>query len=342
MGDTMSKKPPIIHLKEHAIGPPVGKMGRLDVPRWRDDMLEILPFPYVSETPYYAAISRASRGDHVDIKPNDIEIAALGKVLRAHMQNAGTCVSQGWSRGAQFVALVDMVIRGQGEEWLARVHPGSIYAFSRVEVGGGRLSGDGSLGSWAAGAVTKYGLLHRIKYPGFDLTSDSDELFSVSWGAPGNGVPNALEQFAKKRLIENASLVRTGDEYKNCAYDYRPVPLCSDQGFTTVRDEYGICYPRGTWNHCMLSFGLLNVKHRDHPQGLLCAKIYQSWGDNNPTGPMDITLQDGSSYKLAPGSFLTPLEVLDSKILPQDDSFGMFGALGYVPPVNDEGETDVT
>lgn len=325
--------PNIIHYPEHAIGPNPGHMGRIRHDAWRDDVMAMLPSPYLKDTEYYALYLDKIVQGHTDIKPNDLETQALGRVLRAHLQNAGTCVSQGWSRGCQFATLVDMVIHGQPEEWVARIHPGSIYAFSRVEVGGGRISGDGSVGAWAAKAVTDFGFLFRKQYPGFDLTHDGDELFSVQWGKRGNGVPNSLEAEAKLHRIENVSLVQTGDQYVKCQYDYRPVPICSNVGFTTVRDKYGMCYPKGVWNHCMLAFGLLMIKHDKHPNGLLVAIIYQSWGDNNPSGPMDITLQDGSTYKLAPGTFLVDVSVLHDRILPQDDSFGIFGALGHAPPV---------
>lgn len=302
---------------------------------WSKDQLARMPNPFLRDTMYYAAAAQAVT-EHKDIIPWALEERVLGKRLRAHYQARGTCVSQGYSRAVQFTNLVDMAIKGEGEEWKARVHPGSIYAFSRVEVGGGRISGDGSNGFWAAPALTKYGCLYRIKYPGFDLTADQDELYSVQWGSSGRGVPDALEPEAAKHKIADASLVKTGDEFVVCQYDYKPVPVCSGQGFTTVRDKYGLCYPRGSWSHCMLFFGLLKIKHDKYPQGLLVGICWQSWGNDNPTGNNIVTLQTGEQITLSPGTFLVEIDVLDSRMLSDEDSFCLSGSTGWVAPLSSE------
>ncbi len=319
------------------IGPDPGPMGWDYERPWAEDQLARMRNPLLSATEYYQQICAAQAAEpHKDIMPWTLEERVLGKRLRAHYQARGTCVSQGWARALQFAALADMVIHGQGEEWMARIHPGSIYAFSRVEVGGGRISGDGSMGAWAAQAVMKYGALYRIKYGAVDLTADQDELFSVQWGARGRGVPNDLEISAAQHKVGDCSLVESGDEFIACQYEWKPVPICSNVGFTTTRDKYGMCYPRGVWNHCMLAHGLLLIKHDQHPQGLLCAVIWQSWGNNNPTGNNKVTLQTGEEITLPPGTFLVDVEVLDSRILPQQDSFAVSGVNGWVAPLSGE------
>lgn len=327
----------IIHYPEHMIGPDPGQMGWEDEPVWVSDQLDRMPNPFLAETTYYSAIAAAAAEEpHKDIMPWVLEERALGKRLRAHYQARGTCVSQAWARAVQLTNLVDMVIHGEGEEWLARVHCGSIYAFSRVEIGGGRIRGDGSLGAWAAQAVRKYGCLYRIKYDGYDLSGDSDETYAVEWATPGRGVPNELEPAARQRIIEDTSLVTSGDQYVASQRQWKFVPICSQQGFTTSRDKYGMCYPRGKWSHCMLGAGLLLIKHPQHPHGLLTAPIWQSWGQNNPAGNDRVTLETGEEITLPPGVFLVDLDVVDSRMLPARDSFGLSGSKGWTAPLSDD------
>lgn len=322
-----------IHYPEHAIGPDPGPMGWENEPVWVSDQLARMPNPFIEDTGFCQA---AADEPHKDIMPWTLEERVIGKRLRAHYQARGTCVSQAWARAVQLTNLVDMVIHGEGEEWTARVHPGSIYAFSRVEVGGGKIRGDGSLGAWAAQAVRKHGCLYRIKYPGFDLTGDTDETHAVGWAAPGDGVPNSLEEFAKQHLIDDCSLVTTGEQYAQCQREWRFIPICSRQGFTTVRDKYGMCYPKGTWAHCMLGAGIVSIKYPQYPQGLLTAPIYQSWGDNNPSGNDKVTLQTGREITLPPGVFLVDIEVVASRMLPARDSFALRGSRGWNVQLTEE------
>lgn len=339
-GRLRAAKKKAIHFAEHLDGPPAGACGWVDRPSYVDQELDDLPHPLLGDTEYYRALRAESR-EHQDIMPWTLEEKALGRILRAHYQRRGTCVSQGYARGVQFTALTDMVVRNQGEEWIARVHPGSIYGASRVEVGSGRLGrGDGSLGSWAIQAVRKYGVLYRIRYESangsVDLTADQDELYSVEWGLPGRGVPDVLEPAMREHIIEDGALVRTGEEYLECAYDWRWVPICSSRGFTTTRDQYGFCYPRGTWNHCMLAAGILAVKHPRYPSGRLGVPVYQSWGQNNPAGNARVTLQTGQEITLPTGVFLSPIEVLNDDILPARDSFVLTGHRGWIPTPSED------
>src|SRR5437763_1529398 len=65
-----------------------------------------------------------------------------------------------------------------------------IYGGSRVEVGGGRLRGDGSVGAWAAKFVHDYGVVPRGVHGRYDL-SRYDERRCREYGA--RGVPGDLE-----------------------------------------------------------------------------------------------------------------------------------------------------
>lgn len=307
-----------------------GRFGWIDEQPWVEDTLMRMSSPFIADTEWYYWESRASMG-HVDIIPWELEEKALGAAQRPHYQRRGTCVAQAFSRAVELTMLADMVIHGEGEEWVAQVHPGSIYGISRVEVGGGRLRGDGSLGAWAAKGVVQYGVLFRRKYPAYDLSGADDETFAVDWGA--RGVPDELEPIMREHPVGDASMVLNGEQYKVAAYAWKPVPICSMQAFRTQRDSYGMCAPnpRDTWAHCMLAAGLLQIKHPQHPNGRYVVPIAQSWGPNNPSGNTRVVLQTGREITLPPGWFLVDIEVLDRNILPRRDSFALAGVKGWVP-----------
>lgn len=322
-----------VHMAEHAIGPNPGPMGWEDHQDWVHDQLQRMPNPILSDTPYFAEMRCVVRG-HEDVMPWTWEQKALGRILRPHYQARGTCVSQAWSRAVQFTALSDMLFGGQGEEWVARVHPGSIYGASRVEIGGGRIRGDGSVGAWAARAVVKMGVLYRLKYETakkvWDLTADQDELYSIDWGTPGRGVPDELEPAMREHPISDASMITTPEEYEAIAYDHKVAPVCSGVGYTTVRDKYGCCYPSGTWSHCMLHAGLLLIKHPQFPSGRKVVPQLQSWGPDNPSGNDRVTLQTGEEITLPPGWFLVPIEASATQWRAKD-TFVPAGIRGWVP-----------
>lgn len=173
----------------------------------------------------------------------------------------------------------------------------SIYGFSRVEVGQQHGSyQDGSVGAWAAKAMTLYGVLTRKKVGAYDPQR------AKSWGA--KGVPDDMEPEAKESLFKVMSKVRTFKEAAAAIQNLQGVPICSNQGFSMTRDSQGFCKPQGTWYHCMLLMGV----RWDRP-GCLCS---QSWGKNTPNGPV---------YKDQPdNTFWIDANVVD-RILSQDDSF---------------------
>ena len=317
----------IIHYPEHVIGPDPGGMGWVDDRRWVEDVLTRLPNPEFAETQFCSAMSEYSQ-EAGDVMPWTLEERALGERLRAHFQRRGTCVSQAGARMAQFTILADMVMRNEAEEWVARVHPGSLYGISRVEVGGGQIRGDGSVGAWLAKGIVDYGMLFRIEYPGYDLTGDNDETFAIEWG--NRGVPDSLEGVMRQHPITDASLVSDGETYRTVARSWKFVPCCSRQGFTTVRDQYGMCHPRGTWPHCMGFAGIVSIKYPKHPSGLETVAVYQSWGPDNPSGNDRVTLQTGEEITLPSGVFLIDIDVAHS-MLSQRDSFVFAGSTGWSP-----------
>ena len=81
-----------------------------------------------------------------------------------HHQTIGDCVSQGYGLGVDILKAAEIVDKGEAEEFNSVTCTEGIYGSGRVEVGGGRLSGDGCVGAWAAKAVREYGTLGRRNY----------------------------------------------------------------------------------------------------------------------------------------------------------------------------------
>src|SRR5581483_1797988 len=93
-----------------------------------------------------------------------------GGHLPAHDQDGiGCCVGEGFSSAVEYLQCVEIALGGQPEEYSA-ISCEAVYALSRVEVGGGRIAGAGSVGAWAAKAVQDYGVLPRRVVGGYDLT----------------------------------------------------------------------------------------------------------------------------------------------------------------------------
>lgn len=264
------------------------------------------------------------------------EIALFGRTLPAHRQTIGDCVSHGWGRAIQDLVFVDFaqaVAAGRLDIETARaqalqIATEPIYALSRVEVGGGRIRGDGSVGAWASQAAIKYGHLQRKTYGNVDLTEYSGSL-AKRWGAPGAGLPDQLEPTARQYVVSKSPLVVTDDEASGALYNLYPIPVCSMQGFTERRDQYGFCDPRGTWAHCMEARGICLAKRGAN--WVLAVVIQQSWGQN-PTGPSKITLKDREA-ELPQGCFLVEFDVFVGRMLRARDSFAPAGPQGFLPRV---------
>lgn len=274
------------------------------------------------------------------------EQALLNKILPAHRQTIGDCVSHGFGRGAQDVVYMTVAghlktlpadeqplflkafcsLFGQDvEDPTLEIATEPIYAGSRVEIGGGRIRGDGSVGAWAADFVNKYGLLQRKKYDNFDLTKYSGAK-AKEWGAPRAGVPDVLEPIAKLYPIETVSLVVTDDEASAALYNMYPIPVCSNQGFKTTRDKYGFCDPSGSWAHCMVARGICIAKRGSN--WVLAVVIQQSWGES-PGGPNKVELKDGRIVTLPQGCFLIEMDVF-VRMLRGRDSFALSDVKGFV------------
>ena len=279
------------------------------------DYTASLMYPDFETSDAYAAIRGVGEGENVFLW--EAERKVLGRILLAFLQTIGDCVSMGFGRASQDQMLIDIADRDEPErfpdelksaDWFVATEP--IYAGSRVEIGGGRLSGDGSIGSWAARWVQEYGVLFRKKYDGgnsLNLTTYNGSK-ARDWGKRGVGCPDALEVEAREHPITAVSPCRSWEAFRDATATRNNVTLCSSQGFTTTRVD-GFCIPSGTWNHCMVGRGV-GVAKGNRPFGV----IQQSWGQNNPSGDKRVRLENGAEVELPNGCFAVDAPVIDRMI----------------------------
>lgn len=242
---------------------------------------------------------------------------ATGKKFKPLEQVIGECVSFGFGRSIDIVSAVEIVLKGEAEQYLADSATEWIYGTSRVIQGGGRLrNSDGSLGSWAQAAVKENGTLIRKDYGnGIDLTRHSGER-AKDWGF--RGLPFQMEVVADEHPIEATALVKSYEEARDSIANGYPVAVCSDVGFTMSRDSDGFCQRKGRWAHCMAFIAVDDSYKRP---GLLCQN---SWGDY---------VQGGKRHDQPDGSFWVDADVADA-MLRQSDSYALSNFRGYPKQVD--------
>jgi hypothetical protein len=229
-------------------------------------------------------------------------------------QAVGDCVSHGWSKGIETLMAVEILLKGEREDWPKLLTATEwIYGTSRVLVGGGRLgNGDGSLGSWAAKAVQEHGTLLRKSYGSVDLSKYSGQR-AKEWGY--RGLPSSeLEPIADEHPVKTCALVTTYEEARDAIANGYPVPVCSNQGFTSTRDSEGFAKASGSWAHCMLFMAVDDAHRRP---GLLCMN---SWGPDWISGP--------KRHDQPEGSFWCDAETAD-RMLRGQDSYAISNFSGY-------------
>jgi hypothetical protein len=241
--------------------------------------------------------------------------------FRVHQQTVGDCVSHGWGLAVDVLKAVEITLGREREKWTGETATEPIYAFSRVEVGGGRLgNSDGSIGAWAARSVSEFGTLVRAKYDGADLRRYSGSK-ARTWGRRGAGVPDSLEPTAREHPVRTVSLVTSYDEARDAIANGYPVPVCSNQGFRDRRDRDGFSKASGSWAHCMCFVAVDDSRKRP---GLLCVN---SWGPDWISGPKRHGQPDGS--------FWVDADTCDRMLRRDPDSYSLSGFEGF-PDNSDE------
>lgn len=278
---------------------------------WVDDPVSVQSVLRSIPRPFFAATSAArvrTLPDHVFLWSAARKV--LGRLLPARDQgNVGSCVSFGTASAIEHTMLVE-IAQGEAEEYRDLVQE-AIYGGSRVEVGGGKIRGDGSIGAWAAEYVKRWGLLSRGIYQELVLTSYS-EARCRSWG--NTGVPDPLEDICRKYPVKDVANTRTWDEAKKSLASGYGIAVCSSQGFAAQRDQDGFARPQGIWPHCMALIGYQTGRREG-------GFILNSWGERYHQGPT------GAGDPPAAG-FWAEAEVID-RMLRQGDSWSFAHVEGF-------------
>lgn len=222
-----------------------------------------------------------------------------------NQRDVGCCVGCGFKHSVDVLQAVQ-IGRGDRSEFKP-VSVEAIYGASRVEVGGGRIRGDGSVGAWAFQAVKEVG---NLPMEG-DLAEFSPAK-ARAWGR--SGVPDDREPKAREHVVKAGAKVTSADEADRAIRQGYPIPVCSNRGFRMQRDRDGFCSPNGTWNHCM---AIVGVRKGARP-GFF---ILNSWGDQAHGGP--VWPEDAPA-----AGFWADWQVVDS-MLRQGDSFALSDVAGF-------------
>lgn len=141
--------------------------------------------------------------------------------LPSMIQEIGDCVSFGACHAGNYTAAYEIGWLGQEETWHCWFPP-FVYGVSRCapDLGNGQLgNGDGSLGSWGAGAMQKYGALF-VDDPGVPFYTGN---VARSWGY--KGPPKEFYLIAKPHVVEGISPVTSAAELRERLCNYKPCTL---------------------------------------------------------------------------------------------------------------------
>jgi hypothetical protein len=221
----------------------------------------------------------------------------------------GSCVAFGTVAAVEHLLCVQ-IARDGGAEFRPLAQE-VIYGGSRVEVGGGRVRGDGSVGAWAAQFVKGWGVIPRGVHQGYDL-STYNEARCRQYGQ--TGVPDPLEPLAKESPVKGVAKVTTGTEAVQALRQGYPLIVCSDQGFAMQRDADGFARPSGQWMHCMAIVGYQAAPRKGY-------FILNSWGATAHTGPV-------GKGNPSPAGFWADARTVE-RMLSQGDSWAFSDAKGF-------------
>lgn len=176
------------------------------------------------------------------------------------------CVSWGARNAAEYLTCTDILIRGERERFRPVFAP-YYYGTGRVLVG--TLDGsneDGSLGSWMAEAVMKYGTLFADEQ---GVPKYSGQV-AKAWGR--DGPPKQWVDFGKKYLIRSAAQIKDWGQLVDSIANGYPAATASDVGYNMEPSSDGFHRQTTTWNHQMCVIGVDDNDKDPY------AIILNSWG----------------------------------------------------------------
>ena len=217
--------------------------GWIPDPQAVDEVRSTLPFPAFQETEAFQSQSGSE-----DVHLWDACRKVTGDILPARDQKSvGCCVGFGTASAIEHLICVQAA--NASDETFREVSPEIIYAGSRVEIGGGRVRGDGSVGAWAAKFVNQYGVLPRGKFNLLDLTK-YDERTCRELGV--KGVPDELEPLVPRQVRDVVRVAR--DEV---VQPHHRVPVPQEAVGGHVQHTVGEACPQRTDIHIKMHVWIL-------------------------------------------------------------------------------------
>lgn len=273
----------------------------------------IREFIRTTSKPFLAQHNKEIRGSAENVQVRLVKALeqVTGQPFENHEQEIGDCVSHGGTLAVDLLCAIE-IVAGEREEWRGKFSTEVSYGLSRVEIGGGKIRGDGSTGAWMAKALTQYGVILRGKHGNHDLSKYRPDLAKL-WGR--NGVPDELEPTVRDHPVAESPIVTSAQEAADSIANGNPIFVCSDRGFSSRTDADGFLSPRGTWFHCMAVIG---VDTKSDRKGF---EIAQSWPESWIGGP---------AHKLGTvkSGFWADWDVVD-RMLRQGDSYAVAGFKGF-------------
>ncbi len=313
-GETPPPMPPVFTVVDNdENGGPPNRFAQ----GWIRDDDEVTRVVSTLAHPVFAATPAGS----VDVIPDhfylwDVASSVGVTILPRDQGSVGSCVSFGAACAVEYSQCSAMADAKANHHRMPSFKPVSqevIYGGSRVQVGGGRIRGDGSVGAWAAKWCREWGSVARGKYGNIDLEAYSE---SVCRQYGSRGCPKELEPEAKLHPTRAISPIKTVDEAKRALAAGCPVTVASDVGFGNrgpyVRNSLGQLKASGTWAHQMCLIGY------DKTSGFLCQNSWGAKWVSGPKGPGNPP--DGSFY-------IEDRTV--QRMLDQGDSFAFGDQVGF-------------
>ena len=264
---------------------------------WVDDQDKVNTVLSKAKMPYMSSYQQNICGAGAGKKSDNVSIikSIHGGKFPIIVQETSDCVSFGLAGAINALKCIRK-FQGKYEEFGGFTSTEDIYGGSRILIGKGQLGrGGGSVGTWAAEYVTKYGTLVRKKYGNIDLSTYSGAR-ADDWGI--RGVPKELLPFAEEHQVRNYSQILTWEEFRDAIYSGYPVTVASNRGFSGQRDKDGFLMGRASWPHLVY---FIDVQDGSRPGGLLVNSWPVSWvsgveRDDTPPGcgwvPAEVIVRD--------------------------------------------------
>lgn len=226
-------------------------------------------------------------------------------------QTTGDCVSHGTRNSVDVSRAVQIDVRHTLESFVTIGATEAIYG-CRGHGGEGMSCSEAAEFVHSAG-----GIILRKKYADLDLDfTEYDASIGTQWGS--RGVPKKVIQIAQEHQVKTITQIKNINDARDALANGYAIAVCSNQGFSSTRDEKGFAKPQGHWGHCMAWIACDDTG--SEPAFL----VQNSWGAWNGGG-------HPSWGQIPDGSFMIHADIADD-MLRSDGSFA-FSTVNGFPPV---------